>query len=804
VIAGDPLPVRPSLWAVTDGQRRADNAFSLTPQSMSFTYTATETNPPDDSLGGSGGPPRQILPVPAAGHQTVAVPSGAAQVTASSYGYWLAQEPQYDPVDAFDDNPATAWAEGSPYTPVGQWIQVSFDHQLDLPATIGIQLLVDSPSRSVASQVEVSTAAGSITTDLADTGATQALRVRPGSTSWLRITITGASNVVAGAPGAGFAGVLIPGVQVTRYLQPAEDPAGTAAASTVYSFGQQAPSPATGSGPLSGDGGTGQVLARTFQAPSAQRVSVTAAAVATPGAALDRLISRLVPASRSAFQVTASSTWDSLPRYGPDNLFSPTSAAPWIAGSADPDPLLHVTWQGMRTISELVLSPASSSATFPATVEVASPQGTRLASVGPGGVVRLVPPLRTDQLSLTFPDLQPGATAGDGQSGQLPIGLAKLTIPGLAGLHVAVPDGQASFRLACGQGPAISLDGKSYPTSLSGTLADLIQSLPVQVRLCAPGGQLALSGGQHWLLATPSSTFVITDLDLRTAPGAAVASAAPQAAAAGAQRPVQVLAWQADSRSLRIGPGAESYVEIHENFNAGWTATLNGRSLTAVRLDGWQQAFIVPAGTGGAITLSYAPAAVYHIGLIVAALALALLALLASGRWNPPFSPSSLGRSFLASSLLSPKTAARPLARRRSLVPRSSLLRPGQGRAHRFALGLGRRRAVRTAAVFAPLALVIWLAGGPAVIAVPVLAGLAWWRPRWLPPIAFGAMLIAGVVAATASSPPAMGSGVFGGLAQACALVALTAALMPAVVRPAAGPAGHAAEHEASHEEGEA
>jgi arabinofuranan 3-O-arabinosyltransferase len=95
-----------------------------------------------------------------------------------------------------------------------------------------------------------------------------------------------------------------------------------------------------------------------------------------------------------------------------------------------------------------------------------------------------------------------------------------------------------------------------------------------------------------------------------------------------------------------------------------------------------------------------------------------------------------------------------------------------------------RRRAARTAAVFLPLAVVIGLAGGPAAVAVPALACLAWWRPRWLPPIAFGAMMIAGVAAAGTSSPTAMGSGAFGGLAQACALVALTAALMPAVARP--------------------
>jgi arabinofuranan 3-O-arabinosyltransferase len=779
VIAGDPLPVRPDLWAITDGQRRADNAFSLTTQNMSFTYTATETDPPDDALGGAGGPPRQVLPVPAAGHQTVAVLSGAAQVTASSYGYWLAQSAQYDPVNAFDDNPATAWAEGTPYTPVGQWIQISFDRTLDLPATIGIQLLAGTPSRSAATQVRVSTAAGDVTTNLADTGARQALRAPPGPTSWLRITITGAGNVVPGAPGAGFASVLIPGVKVTRYLQPAEDPAGTAAASTVYSFHQQAASPATVSGPPAS-----QVLARTFQAAAAQRVSMTATAVATPGAALDRLISSLVPASRSTFQVTASSTWDSLPQYSPDNLFSSASSTPWVASSADPNPLLRVTWRGIRTIGELVLSPAPGSAAFPASVEVASPQGARLASVGQGGVVRLVPPLRTNQLDVTFPDMQPVATTVGGQPGQLPIGLSKLTIPGLAGLRVAAPSGQAGFRLACGQGPTVSIDGKSYPTAVSGTAADLNQFLPVQVRLCAPGGQLALSAGRHWLLATPSSVFAITDLDMRTQPGAAAASSAQQAAVSGGQRPVQVLTWQADNRSLSIGPGAESYVEVHENFNAGWAATLNGRPLTAVRLDGWQQAFIVSAGQGGVIRLSYAPATVYHAGLIVSALALVVLVALATGlgrrrdrghrrqRWAAGVSHAS-----------GPRQASGP--------------HPGwqSGRNGPRVWERG-RPAARMAAVFVPLAVVIWLAGGPAVIAVPVLAGLAWWRPRWLPPIAFGAMLTAGVAAASSSNPPATGSGAFGGLAQACALVALTAALMPAVARTAAGPADHEADRE--------
>ncbi len=216
VIAGDPTAGSPALWAVTDGQRRQDTAFGLINSNTSYTYTANETNPVDESLGGVGGPPRQLLPVPAAGHQTVAVLSGAASVSASSYGSWLSYQPQYDPVNAFDGNSSTAWAEGNPSTPVGQWIQITFDRPLDLPGSIGVQLLDDNFSRAIANQLQVSTANGQVTTPTVPTNATQQLRVRPGRTRWLRITITGASNVIAGNPGAGIRQVLIPGVRVTR------------------------------------------------------------------------------------------------------------------------------------------------------------------------------------------------------------------------------------------------------------------------------------------------------------------------------------------------------------------------------------------------------------------------------------------------------------------------------------------------------------------------------------------------------------------------------------------------------------
>jgi arabinofuranan 3-O-arabinosyltransferase len=62
---------------------------------------------------------------------------------------------------------------------------------------------------------------------------------------------------------------------------------------------------------------------------------------------------------------------------------------------------------------------------------------------------------------------------------------------------------------------------------------------------------------------------------------------------------------------------------------------------------------------------------------------------------------------------------------------------------------------------------------------VLVLAVVAALRPRWLPAISLAAMLLAGLIAATAAAPAQLGAGAFGPAGQACALVALAAALLP-------------------------
>ena len=253
-------------------------------------------------------------------------------------------------------------------------------------------------------------------------------------------------------------------------------------------------------------------FARLFSLPAPLRLKMTATAVAQPGPGLAALLGKLAPPGKSDLLVSASSTWGSLPVFGPDNLFS-GGRTPWIAGS--PNPVISLGWQGPRRISTIVVQPAYGFAAAPSKIRVSSVFGTRQATIGLGGVATLTPPLTTDQLNISFPGWGSAATLTGAPAGQPVLGLARLSIPALSGLHVGVPDPGARFSLACGSGPVVGLDGQSYRTAVSGTLGDLARTRPVQVRLCTPATGVNLGSGQHRLLVQPG-VFTMTDVTLRS------------------------------------------------------------------------------------------------------------------------------------------------------------------------------------------------------------------------------------------------------------------------------------------------
>ncbi|MFJ9110347.1 alpha-(1-_3)-arabinofuranosyltransferase family protein [Streptomyces sp. NPDC102283] len=737
VLAGDAHPGlgRPSLYAAGDGLRRADTRFGLVNSNTSYTYTADERNAvraaqdPDRS-------PRQILPSSGAEHQTTAVLRGAKKVSASSVGNWLFHLPQYDPVNAFDGNPDTGWAEGSPGSPEDEWVRIDFTAPTELPGSLQVTPLPSANVRAAPTVVRVETERGHKDSPLKPDGSAQTVAAPAGQASWLKVTILESQQGRPGLTGAGFTDIAIPGVQVTRMLELPSDAPREGADSTVYSLRR-------GSDP----GGLSSVAAevglhRQFTAREAGPYKVSASAVPVPGEDLDKLLFELT-GERDRIEVSADSTARLGTNLSPRNLTDGDLTTAWIAGER---PTLRLSWPEKKEVGEIVFAAAGGLSTRPEQVQISSPDGTAVASVDENGMARFSP-IRTDRMDITISRQAPLTVhnpVADDQL-QLPVGLSEVYIPALEEYRSPQPKPDKKFSLACGKGPVLSVGGTFLETRAEGLVRDLTQRRPIEVTPCTEGGTVELAASSTTVEAGDAGPLAITDVTL---------SNGTSEAAADTPRPVDVERGDGDRRTIAVGAGEASYLQIHENHNKGWKATLDGKELTPLRIDGWQQAWLIPEGEGGKVTLEYEPARIYQVGLIGAGVLLLAL----------------VGLAFVR------RRGAEPYAAGEQPVV------PGPG------LVLG------TVA----LTLVGVVISGPLALVVPVLAVLAHFRPRLLAPVAFAAMAAAGVVAAVGTGETtAAGEGAFGATAQFLALVGLFAALVTVGREPlgrrAAGGRGTAA-----------
>jgi arabinofuranan 3-O-arabinosyltransferase len=731
-------------WAVTDSARRRDLDFGIVHDNFSYTLTRT-ARPPGREEG-----PQQFEQV-APRHQAVAELSGAREVSASSYGSWLIQVPELSPEAALDGDPATAWVAGTSGSSEGEWIEVVFERPRRVSG-LAVRLLRDGPLRPRVTRLEVITDAGRAVTALRPGEAAQRLRAPAGSTSRLRLRIAGVREESAGSPGAGVRDLLVPGLAVERSLVVPQEPrllelSTAPGGAPLFAFDRAI---VNSSNILRSD--EEPTLVRSFELRGAARYRVRGIVLPRGGRPLDRLLS-----PRGGLQVWASSTWNDLPRYRASRLADGRARSAWVAGpplaapgtvrsqpgaralrmqrdqpeeitpipvTVDPHPRLRLRWPGVRRLGSLRVSFTRSFPARPLRIRLAAGGEERVVDVPRSGRIRFEP-LRTDRLELTFPRVARRLTSGGALSGRrvpLPVGIAELDFPALRDLRRRPPRGDTPFRLPCGEGPPVEVDGRRLPTAVRGIYADLETVRPLELRVC-PAHGVRLGPGRHLLRASAGETFTPTSLTL--------APSGWPAPGAGA-RDVSVRRWSAEHREVRIGGGPAAYLVVRENFNRGWSARLNGRELRPVRIDGWQQGFEVPAGAGGLVTVEFAPGRTYRAALLAGALAVVLL---------------------LALALL-------PLGRRtRSLPP------------------LGELRLRRHHAVALALAALLLL-GGVLVLALTPLIWLGRWRPAWLPALAAAAMLMAGlVVALEPGSAPGSGVGAFGPESQLLAVLAIGATL---------------------------
>jgi arabinofuranan 3-O-arabinosyltransferase len=687
---------------------------------------------------------------------------------------------------------------------VGQWLQINFNHPMDVGTPVNIRLLDDVP-RPVATRLTVTSATGHVDTTTRVTGATQKLNIPSGTTSWLRITIDSAQGGTAGGPGAGISGIAVPGVWVNRFLQPSQTSAGPAPS---FSFQRDLGSSIglPGSPPEA-------ALNRTFTTTGQQKFTVAGTVTAVPGSQLDSLLSSLDPGP-TQLTISASSTFGSLAALSPRNLLNGSSSAGWIA--ADDHASLHLKWTGTRSISQINLTaPTEGIAAQPTRVLISSPAGTRDVPVPLGGVLHFAP-LKTSQLTISFVGVM-ATTAYNplvGRATQLPVGLAGLTIPALQSLNTGIPSPTTAVSLACGQGPSLTVDGKTYPTSVSGTVADLTSSKSLPLHLCTTGTALTLASGRHFLTSPGYGLpLTVTGLTLKNASTTSIT--------AGAGRTFTIKDWGTEHRTGTVSSGDQAYLEVHQAAAPGWTATLGGKTLKPVTLDGWQQAFIVPAGPGGTVTMSFAPVNGYHLWLIIAFVAFALLLILAlwPRRWTPgrlrrrdpgadlddsgPATESLAAADDTDPDLVGPRYpngSGDPTGPNDSAGPGdlNDPDHPGRSRNNTEPIDTGRPTSpfglsrYSSRGRYELSARAYWITVAAATIVLALVSGwlafvvlgvllVGWVVPRWVPWLAFLGMCVAGGFAiAELSHGPAHGFGAFGWPAQAAAVVALAAALVSA------------------------
>jgi arabinofuranan 3-O-arabinosyltransferase len=269
---------------------------------------------------------------------------------------------------------------------------------------------------------------------------------------------------------------------------------------------------------------------------------------------------------------------------------------------------------------------------------------------GSGGPQRLqLKPRVTDNVTISLLDWEDVIDRTAVGFDQLkPPGLAEIAVLGDDGKPIAAADAARNrareISVDCAHGPVIAIAGRFVHTTIRTTVGALLNGDPVAAQPCERE-PVELPGGQQELLISPGAQFVVDGAQL-SGPLAAELPTATRASL----RPAATGAWGA-RREVRVPQATTSRVlVVPESINPGWVArTAAGTRLTPVAVNGWQQGWVMPAGTSGTITLTFAPNPLYRAGL---AIGLALLPLLALMAWwsrrprhpdDPPAHPWALG-----------------------------------------------------------------------------------------------------------------------------------------------------------------
>jgi arabinofuranan 3-O-arabinosyltransferase len=174
----------------------------------------------------------------------------------------------------------------------------------------------------------------------------------------------------------------------------------------------------------------------------------------------------------------------------------------------------------------------------------------------------------------------------------------------------------------CGFGPTVRVDGVPAATKVTATMLDVLQRRPVKYSLCQQPS-LPLQAGRHTVDVVAGKDFAPVELALTKTDAVRPENVAAQG----------VNVWRPSPSELTLeAPLAteDSVLTVAQNFSTGWEAyDGTGRKLVPIRVGGWQQGWLLPAGPEQQVTARFKPDRDYRAGLLVGLVALILVAGLA-------------------------------------------------------------------------------------------------------------------------------------------------------------------------------
>ena len=610
LITGGPRrsSVDPSQWIITDGNQRYATNFGRNVNNRSYVLGPFETLVNDIDLTKLQLQPSTIE------SQTVMQLEGIRSITASSVGPGIVERALADsqPANVLDGDPYTSWRpnrlridQGDDFGTTDQWIDMEFETPRVVDP-LSITLLLGLLGDPVPIDVTTLTDNGSITSQLQPVNTVQSLAVAAGATKRLRVSISRDSFRRFGDL-IGISELSFPGTPVTRSLRVPSDLAAQFAQpgsnTPAWVFSRDSRSTGASTSPI----------IREFTVPAAASLQLAVSGSVSSSPAVLRLIDRA-----EWMSIDANSTLFDAPALAPRNLIDGDPSTVWMSGIAinDPErsPQVVISWLGDHTVSQFRLGLDPQFA-VPSSVTITVNGEVFERPIAPDGSFEIPERLTTALvLDLRYSIPNPGEPL-------LGVGFSGIDIPGIAELYPGPVDRNATLSFPCGVGPGLTIDGERFDFAATTTYGDLIAHRPATLTPCNVRS-IELAAGDHHLAATDGPDGIGFDQIILGTP--------PTLAAATTQtRSLSIGKWGSTSRAAIIGAGEESLFVVNEVFNRGWRATLDGVRLEPLVIDGWRQAFIVPAGSGGTIDLDFTPNRSYQAGITIGILLLIGLLLLA-------------------------------------------------------------------------------------------------------------------------------------------------------------------------------